>query len=60
MEGFGDNSSILAAITRESCNVSPFGKRTAGIVYGGNLGLVFGVTFLHILSAYLTAISVFR
>ena len=49
IEGVENNSSSLAAITRESRIVSPFGKRTAGTVYGGSLGLVFGVVFLDIL-----------
>ena len=51
MEGIGNNSSILTAIMRESRIVSPFGKRTAGTVYGGSLGLVFGVVFQDIMSA---------
>ena len=53
-EGIENNSSSLAAIIRESSIVSPFGKRTAGTVYGGSLGLVFGVVLLDILSAGLS------
>lgn len=36
---------------RESRIVSPFGKLAAGTVYGGILGLAFGVVFLDVLSA---------
>jgi hypothetical protein len=51
MEGVGNNSSILAAMMRESWIVSPFGKLTAGMVNGGILGLMFGVVPLDVLSA---------
>jgi hypothetical protein len=59
MEGIGNNSSSLAPMMRESCSVSPFGKRTAGSVYGGDLGLAFGVTFLGFLSAEMMVTGAF-